>query len=104
MFIPYLPMLPVQILLVNLLSDSPMISIATDSVDKNEIDKPGKYDFREIVLTVIVFGLIVTMFDLGFFVLFMNEGERILQTNWFVGSILVELVFLFSIRTRLPFA
>lgn len=103
MFIPYLPMLPVQILLVNLLSDSPMISIATDSVDKNEIDKPGKYDFREIVLTVIVFGLIVTMFDLGFFVLFMNEGERILQTNWFVGSILVELVFLFSIRTRLPF-
>ena len=103
MFIPFLPMLPIQILLVNLLSDSPMISIATDSVDENEINKPGKYEFRDIVLTATLFGVIVTIFDLMFFVLFMYEGERILQTNWFIGSILIELVFLFSIRTKLPF-
>lgn len=103
MFIPFLPMLPIQILLVNLLSDSPMISIATDSVDENEINKPGKYEFRDIVLTATLFGVIVTIFDLMFFVLFMYEGERILQTNWFIGSILIELVFLFSIRTKLLF-
>ncbi len=103
MFISFLPMLPIQILLVNLLSDFPMISIATDTVDENETRKPRKYEVREIMLIATLLGVVVTVFDLMFFAFFMHEGDTVLQTNWFVGSILTELIFLFSIRTKLPF-
>jgi len=49
LFISFLPMLPIQILLLNLLSDFPMISIATDNVDAAELTRPKKYEVREIV-------------------------------------------------------
>ncbi len=103
LFIPFLPMLPLQILLVNLLSDFPMISIATDNVDTAELGRPKKYDIREIVLISTLLGVVSTVVDFMFFAIFVNQGAAILQTNWFIGSILTELVFLFSIRTRLPF-
>ncbi len=103
LFISFLPMLPLQILLVNLLSDFPMISIATDTVDRAELSRPRRYDVREIVLAATTLGIVVTVFDLMFFAFFFQQGDQVLQTNWFIGSILTELVFLFSIRTRLPF-
>jgi Mg2+-importing ATPase len=103
MFITFLPMLPLQLLLVNLLSDFPMISIATDRVDQSEIDRPRKYEVREIMLMATLLGVVVTVFDLMFFAFFVHQGDQALQTNWFIGSILTELVFLFSIRTKLPF-
>lgn len=103
LFIPFLPMLPLQILLVNLLSDFPMISIATDNVDESELEMPGKYDLREIVLIATLLGVISTVDDFAFFAVFVGQGAPVLQTSWFIGSILTELVFLFSIRTRLPF-
>ena len=103
LFIPFLPMLPIQILLVNLLSDFPMISIATDTVDKSEQSMPGRYDLKEIVLIATLLGVVSTVDDFAFFAIFVGEGAQVLQTSWFIGSILTELVFLFSIRTRLPF-
>lgn len=103
LFIPFLPMLPIQILLVNLLSDFPMISIATDTVDEAEFRLPGRYDLKEIVLIATLLGVISTVDDFAFFAVFVGDGAQVLQTSWFIGSILTELVFLFSIRTRLPF-
>jgi P-type Mg2+ transporter len=103
LFISFLPMLPLQILLLNLLSDFPMISIATDNVDAAELTKPRKYEIREIVLIATLLGVVSTVFDFMFFAVFVNQGPGTLQTNWFMGSVLTELVFLFSIRTRLPF-
>jgi Mg2+-importing ATPase len=103
LFITFLPMLPLQILLVNLLSDFPMISIATDTVDAAEVTRPRKYEIKEIVLIATLLGVVSTVFDFMFFAVFVNQGAGILQTNWFMGSVLTELVFLFSVRTRLPF-
>ena len=103
LFISFLPMLPLQILLVNLLSDFPMISIATDTVDAAEVTRPRKYEIKEIVLIATLLGVVSTVFDFMFFAVFVNQGAGILQTNWFMGSVLTELVFLFSVRTRLPF-
>lgn len=103
LFIDFLPMLPLQILLVNLLSDFPMISIAADTVDKSELGKPRKYDVKEIVLISTLLGVVSTVFDFMFFAVFVRQGAPILQTNWFMGSILTELMFLFSIRSKLPF-
>lgn len=102
LFIDFLPMLPLQILLLNLLSDFPMISIATDTVDEAEVSKPRKYDVKEIVLISIVLGIVSTVFDFMFFAIFVRKGAEILQTNWFIGSILTELMFLFSVRSKLP--
>lgn len=101
--IKYLPMLPVQILLLNLLSDFPMMSIATDAVDDEELKRPRGYNIREIALLAIVLGLVSTSFDFMFFGFFVRYGERTLQTMWFLGSIFTELVLLFSIRTAYVF-
>jgi Mg2+-importing ATPase len=103
LFITFLPMLPLQILLVNLLSDFPMISIATDTVDAAELTRPRKYEIKEIVLIATLLGVVSTVFDFMFFAVFVNQGAGILQTNWFMGSVLTELIFLFSVRTKLPF-
>ena len=101
--IPFLPMLPVQILLLNLLTDSPMIAIALDAVDKNELQRPRAYNIKEIIKMSVIFGLISTVFDLIFFFLFFKESPAVLQTNWFIGSTLTELILIYSIRTKLPF-
>src|SRR3990167_1242175 len=100
LLIDYLPMLPLQILLLNLLSDFPMIAIATDRVDAQALKKPKQYDIKEIALIATVLGLVSSLFDFIYFAYFKNGGPATLQTNWFMGSIITELLFLFSIRTR----
>ncbi|MEK7608603.1 MAG: HAD-IC family P-type ATPase [Patescibacteria group bacterium] len=97
--VDYLPMLPVQILLLNLLSDFPMLSISTDHVDEEELLTPKKYNVKEIAFLAITLGLISTLFDFSFFGIFVRYGESNLQALWFVGSVLTELALLFSIRT-----
>ncbi len=99
--IDYLPMLPVQILLVNLLSDFPMTAIATDNVEHEELRNPKSYDIRDMVLLATILGLVSTCFDFMMFAIFRYGSNQHLQTNWFIGSILTELVLIYSIRTRL---
>lgn len=103
LFIPYLPMLPIQVLLLNLLSDFPMMTIATDNVDDKELERPAGYKVAELTTVAIVLGVVSTMFDFAFFGYFQQFGESVLQTMWFAGSIITELVIVFSIRTTLPF-
>lgn len=103
LILPFLPMLSIQILLLNLMTDYPMLAIATDTVDSHDIKKPHKYNVRDILLVSIVLGLVSTLFDFVFFAIFRHSGAPVLQTNWFIGSVLTELVLLFAIRTRLPF-
>jgi Mg2+-importing ATPase len=79
-----------------------MIAIATDTTDTQELKKPKSYDVKEIVLIATLLGVVSTVFDFIMFGLFFRISPEVLQTNWFIGSILTELVFLFSIRTRLP--
>lgn len=98
--IDFLPMLPAQILLVNLLSDIPMITISSDSADPHELMNPNKYRVHEIVNIAVFLGLISTVFDFLFFGLFYRISPEVLQTNWFIGSILTELTLIFSIRTK----
>jgi Mg2+-importing ATPase len=104
LFIPYLPMLPIQVLLLNLLSDFPMISIAADSVDDAELARPRGFRAAELTGIAVVLGAISTLFDFAFFGYFVRfDDPAVLQTMWFMGSVLTELALLFSIRTALPF-
>ena len=101
--IDFLPMLPIQILLVNLLSDTPMISISSDTADPDELTSPNKYEVREITLMAVILGVVSTVFDFLFFGLFYRISPGVLQTNWFIGSILTELTLIYSIRTHKSF-
>jgi P-type Mg2+ transporter len=103
LLIDFLPMLPLQILLVNLLSDIPMIAVSTDTVNKKELQTPQKYNIKDIAFFCIILGVLSTLFDFIFFGLFYRISPQVLQTNWFIGSILTELVLIFSIRTKMFF-
>lgn len=100
LLIEYLPMLPLQILLVNLLSDFPMIAVATDTVDSESTTNPSRYDFKTFALIALLLGSVSTVFDFIFFSFFVRMGQGTLHSAWFMGSILTELLFLFSIRTK----
>lgn len=103
LLIPFLPMTATQILLVNLFTDFPMMALATDGVEKDELQTPQSYHLKEIVRLALVLGFVSTVFDLAYFGIFVSSGEVPLRTNWFIGSILTELLFLFSIRSNAPF-
>jgi len=98
-----LPMLPVQILLTNLLTDLPMISVAGDSVDASEVSVPKHFNLRELAFFAIFLGLVSSFFDFTFFALTRGEGLEALRTLWFLFSVVTELVLIFSVRTRGPF-
>ncbi len=100
---PFLPMLPVQVLLLNLLTDTPMIAISFDKVDVRELKKPRAYNVKEIVLMSLIFGIINAVFVFLFFIIFFKNGATSLQTNLFIGSVFVELLLIFSIRTKKVF-
>jgi Mg2+-importing ATPase len=99
LFIDYLPMLPVQLLLINVLPDLPMLAIATDRIDESELLRPAKYNVRSFIILATMLGLIASTFDFIYFSNFSKMSVPVIQTGWFVESILTALVFIFSIRT-----
>lgn len=102
LFISFLPMLPKQLLLLNVLSDFPMMAIAFDRVSAKEVTHPQRYDFRSLYIIFITLGLVSTVFDFIYFALFFRISPEVLQTNWFIASVLTELLLVFSIRSMLP--
>jgi Mg2+-importing ATPase len=103
LLVNFLPMLPLQILLLNLLSDFPMITIATDSVDAADLRDPKKYDARQIIIFTTILGIVSSVFDFTTFAFFRMFGEQVLQSLWFMVSVLTELALIYSLRTNGPF-
>ncbi len=99
LIIPFLPMLPVQILLVNMLSDFPLVAVASDRVDVEELKKPKFYQLNKVILLIVLLGLTSTIFDFIFFAIFHNVAPSLLRTLWFTESILTEIALIFSVRT-----
>jgi Mg2+-importing ATPase len=102
LLVTFLPMLPRQLLLLNLLSDFPMISLAFDKVSEEELAEPKEVHPHGLYTTIITLGLVSTVFDFIFFALFFQRGAGVLQTNWFIASVLTELLLVFSIRSMMP--
>jgi len=104
--LPFLPMLPKQILLLNFITSFPFLSVASDNVDQEQLDRPGKWDLNFIRKFMIVFGIHSSLFDvITFFTLLyvLKVKESAFQTGWFIESILTELFILFIIRTQKNF-
>ena len=102
LFLPFLPMLPTQILLNNLLYDLAQISIPTDKVDETYLQKPQHWDIGLIRNFMLVLGPISSVFDfLTFYVLLhvFRTSEAQFHTGWFVESLATQTLVLFVIRT-----
>jgi Mg2+-importing ATPase len=105
LFLPFLPMLAKQILLNNSLSDLPMLAISTDQVDDAVLQRPGRWDFRALMRSMLAFGILSSVFDFvtfGFLLMVVHANESTFQTGWFVVSLLTELVVILVMRTRDP--
>lgn len=107
LFLPFLPMLPIQILLNNLLYSISQVAIPTDNVDPSYTDSPKTWDIRFIKNFTILFGPISSIFDFTtfFILLFIYQANSSLfQTSWFIESICTQTLIIFVIRTRVvPF-
>jgi Mg2+-importing ATPase len=103
--LPFLPLLAAQILVINLLTDLPATAIATDRVDQKQLARPQRWDLKLIRNYMLVFGILSSCFDLITFWILragFHAGEHEFQAAWFLGSILTEVLVLFSLRTRGP--
>jgi Mg2+-importing ATPase len=101
-FLPFLPMLPTQILLNNLLYDVGQLTIPTDNVDETYLDKPQRWNISTIRNFMVFVGPISSLFDfLTFYVLlhFFHTNEAQFHTGWFVESLATQTLVLFVIRT-----
>lgn len=106
LFMPFLPLLPKQILLINFITDFPALTLAGDSVDSEMLNQPHRWDIRLIRNYMFTFGLISSVFDyLTFAVLLFGfrVQETAFQSGWFILSILTELLVLLVMRTQKPF-
>ncbi|MEA5260215.1 magnesium-translocating P-type ATPase [Arcicella aquatica] len=106
LLLPFLPMLPKQILLTNFITDFPYLTVASDNVDQEQLDKPGKWDLKFIRNYMVVFGIHSSLFDVITFLTLLyvlKVKESAFQTAWFIESILTELFILFIIRTHKNF-
>jgi len=102
-FLTFLPMLPVQILLNNLLYDISQSTITTDKVDEEYIERPKRWDMTFIKRFMISLGPVSSIFDfLTFFIMLyiFNAGPALFRTAWFVESIITAVIVVFVIRTR----
>lgn len=106
LFLPYLPLLPTQILLTNVLTDVPEMTIATDAVDPELVSRPRRWDMRFMRDFMFAFGLTSSVFDYATFavlLLVLKAGMVEFRTGWFVESVLSASLVVLVIRTRRPF-
>ena len=98
-FYPVLPMLPIQILLNNLLTDFPLMLIITDNPDEYSQRHVPHFEPGKLLKRVFIFGIISSFFDFIYFQIYKNASVAQFQTGWFVLSVLAELALILSIRS-----
>lgn len=106
LFLPFLPMLPIQVMLNNLLYDVSQIAVPFDHVDPELVEKPVHWDIRLITRFITVIGPVSSIFDFAtFYVLLkvLHAGEAVFHSGWFIESLASQVLVVFSIRTRRRF-
>lgn len=103
LFLPFLPLLPKQVLLTNLLTDFPEMAIASDRVDANLLQVPRRWDIKFIKRFMAVFGLLSSVFDFLTFavlILFFKANAEMFRTAWFIESVTSASLIVLVVRTR----
>src|SRR3989338_329977 len=106
-YLPFLPMLPIQILFNNFVYDVSQLTISSDNVDADWVKTPRKWDMKRLKHYMFTFGLISSVFDfVTFFLLFsvFHLNQSMFQTGWFLESLSTQALVVHVIRTRkIPF-
>jgi Mg2+-importing ATPase len=105
LIVPFLPLLPKQILLTNLMTDFPEMTIATDSVDKEMIEYPRRWDIKAIRKFMITFGFVSSVFDyltFGLLLIVLHATQMQFRTGWFLESVISASLIVLVIRSRKP--
>ena len=105
-FLPFLPMLPSQVLLNDLMYDVSQTTISSDNVDEEYIKKPKKFNLKAIKKYMLFFGPISSLYDFmtfGIMLFFFHSSAMMFRTGWFIESIATQTLVVFIIRTRKPF-
>lgn len=105
LFLSFLPLLPKQVLLTNLMTDFPEMTIATDRVDQEMIQKPLRWNIDFIRKFMLIFGLISSLFDYATFgvLLLLNASVEEFRTAWFIESVVSATSIVLVVRTFKPF-
>jgi len=106
LFLSFLPLLPKQVLLTNLMTDFPEMAIATDSVDASSISQPRRWNIKFIRKFMMVFGLISSLFDyatFGVLLWILHATPDQFRTGWFLESVVSATLIVLVIRTQGPF-
>lgn len=106
LFLPFLPLLAKQVLLTNLMTDFPEMTIATDTVDAEMVDQPHRWDIGFIRRFMLIFGLLSSVFDyltFGILLLLLHAGPTEFRTGWFIESVISASMIVLVIRTQGPF-
>jgi Mg2+-importing ATPase len=107
LFLHFLPMLPSQILLNNLLYDTSQLAIPTDNVDAEQLQRPSHWDIAFIRRFMVTFGPLSSVFDAATFAVMLwifHSGPEQFRSGWFVESLATQTLIIFAIRTRrIPF-
>jgi Mg2+-importing ATPase len=106
LFLPFLPLLPKQIMLTNLLTDLPEMTIATDNVDPEVTERPRRWDIAFLRRFMIVFGLVSSLFDyatFGLLLWILRADQNQFRTGWFLESVVSAALIVLVVRTRRPF-
>lgn len=105
LFLSFLPLLPKQVLLTNLMTDFPEMTIASDKVDPEMVAAPRRWDIRFIRRFMLVFGLLSSVFDYATFavlLLVFRAGSPEFRTGWFTESVVSAALVVLVVRTRRP--
>jgi Mg2+-importing ATPase len=110
-FLPYVPMLPIQVLTNNLLYDFSQVPIPTDNVDPEQIDRPRPWSMSEITRFILYIGPISSIFDYTTYFVMLYvfhcwdpSRASLFQTGWFVESLMTQTLIIHIIRTnKIPF-
>jgi P-type Mg2+ transporter len=106
LFLPFLPLLPKQVLLTNLMTDFPEMTIATDRVDPEMVAYPRRWDIKAIREFMITFGLVSSVFDyltFGVLLFLLHATPDQFRTGWFLESVASASLIVLVIRSRKPF-
>jgi Mg2+-importing ATPase len=106
LFLSFLPLLPRQILLTNLMTDFPETTIGTDKVDSEMVEKPRRWNVTFIRNFMIVFGILSSVFDyiaFGVLIFVLKSPMELFRTGWFIESVLSASLIVLVIRSRRPF-
>ncbi|MDP8999646.1 MAG: cation transporting ATPase C-terminal domain-containing protein, partial [Myxococcota bacterium] len=117
-FVPFLPMLPIQILANNMLYDLSQTTVPTDAVDADQIEKPRPWDVKELTRFIVFIGPCSSVFDYTTYLMMLYvfgcwdvstphaaaRSQSLFQTGWFVESLLTQTLIIHIIRTnKVPF-